>query len=155
MACGCAHTVRLDSKPPGAQVLVDGVHVGRTPVDFRETTGWNRRYEVTLTLPGHRELKAAFQQSEWDNRIALPLVAMMWFPPSWPAILFSRRARHGYHWDLDPDPGAAAAEARGSPGYPPPGTDYPPPDTDYPPPNPEYPVPSPEYPPPNTPPTDP
>ncbi len=137
----CIHYVRLDTTPSGASIAVNGVHVGETPVDFRETTGWEKRYDVEITKPGYEPVKDVFRQSEWDARIAVPSVAGAFCLLPLAGLLFSRRARHGYHWKLTPGGGAPPAgpaegpQAPGGPGPDP--ADYPPPPpepTDYPPP---------------------
>lgn len=56
LAQGCVHKVHVDSEPPGAQVKVNGVVRGATPVDFKVV--WSppfvRAYKMQLSLPGYR-----------------------------------------------------------------------------------------------------
>jgi hypothetical protein len=35
---GCAHQVRIESDPPGADVYIDGEYKGKTPLEWEETT---------------------------------------------------------------------------------------------------------------------
>ena len=99
----------LEGTELGHSIAVNGVHVGETPVDFRETTGWEKRYDVEITKPGYEPVKDVFRQSEWDARIAVPSVAGAFCLLPLAGLLFSRRARHGYHWKLTPGGGAPPA----------------------------------------------
>ncbi len=139
VAGGCAHRVRLDTTPGGAEVMVNGVHMGRTPVDFKERSGWGKRYDVQLKKAGYRPVKARVRQTEWDLRVVGPSLPFLWCPMVWPMAMFSRRARHGYHWKLVPAAGAAdPTGVDGGPAAPLP-EDYPAEDApqDYPPPPPD------------------
>lgn len=51
-ASGCAHTIRVESEPPGATVLVGGKRVGATPVDLHETSGGIDRVPVEVVHQG-------------------------------------------------------------------------------------------------------
>ena len=111
IAGGCAHQVRLDTTPSGADVTVNGIPVGSTPVDFTERSGWRKRYDVAVTKPGYRPVRAEIRQTEWDQRVVLPALPVIWCPVFWPVVLFSQRARHGYHWKLE-----RASDRGGLPG---------------------------------------
>jgi len=128
---GCAHTVRIDTTPPGATVFVDGALLGTSPVDLEERSGLSRRYEVRLSKPGYEELVGHFEQSEWEARIARPALFLLWFPPSWPAWLFSRRSRRRHHWTLRRSPGDSTSAPQPPEDYPSKGDNAPAP-TDYP-----------------------
>lgn len=106
---GCAHLVRLDTTPSGATVTVNGVHHGETPTDFREYSGWERRYRVEISKPGYEPVREEIRQKEWDMRVAAPsaLAGLVTFGLGFAGLLWSRRCRHGYHWDLVAAPGEA------------------------------------------------
>ena len=110
---GCVHAVRLDTTPSGATVAIDGVHYGETPVDFRERTAWERRYRVEITKPGFEPLTDQIRQSEWEMRVAAPsaLLGLLTFGVGFVGLLWSRRARHAYHWDLQPTAAGAPTPA--------------------------------------------
>ncbi len=53
LACtGCAHQVSFRSDPPGADVVVDGELIGKTPVTWQEPVGDEGIYEVEARRPG-------------------------------------------------------------------------------------------------------
>jgi hypothetical protein len=114
---GCAHTVRLDATPSGAHVVVNGQGLGTTPVDFRERNGWRNRYDVRIDKPGYARVVQRLQQSEWEPSVMLPTLALCWFPPAWPALPFSHRARHRDHWNLERAQGSVA-DGPGPAGHP-------------------------------------
>jgi hypothetical protein len=48
---GCAHSVHIDSDPPGADVYVDGQYIGKTPVAWEEDSG--RTDFIPVEVHGH------------------------------------------------------------------------------------------------------
>lgn len=63
----CAHTARVESDPPGAEVFVDGEKVGVTPVDIEDPPGWSRRYEVTIKKDGYDLKNVTLEQDEFNT----------------------------------------------------------------------------------------
>lgn len=53
---GCAHTVRIESDPPGASIKQGPVMVGVTPADVRVTWVPFKPIPVTLDAPGRRTM---------------------------------------------------------------------------------------------------
>ncbi len=51
---GTSEDVAFTSHPPGAQVLIDGEDIGRTPLTYRVDRSTFRRSEVTLRMAGYR-----------------------------------------------------------------------------------------------------
>jgi hypothetical protein len=47
----CTRRVTVTSKPCGAMIYLDGIQVGRTPMNFPLPTG---RYTLVLLAPGHQ-----------------------------------------------------------------------------------------------------
>jgi hypothetical protein len=48
----CTRRVTVTSKPCGAMIYIDGIQVGRTPMNFPMPTG---RYTLVLLAPGHQQ----------------------------------------------------------------------------------------------------
>ncbi len=67
----CSHAVIIDSDPTGAEIKVNGEKVGKAPVTYNETTGWEKVYDVEATLPGYKPLRKQLKQEEWN----IPVVA--------------------------------------------------------------------------------
>jgi hypothetical protein len=57
VASGCAHTITVESTPPGALVLVEDKPVGKTPITFEEQTG---RADLVVVEVQHGERSARF-----------------------------------------------------------------------------------------------
>jgi len=59
MLCACApttvqHTVRIETDPPGARIMVESDYVGDSPIDYtfiENRTNWNTRYFVVEAVP--------------------------------------------------------------------------------------------------------
>lgn len=49
---GCAHAVSIRSEPPGADVVIDGELVGRTPMTWQEPVGDEGLFEVEARRTG-------------------------------------------------------------------------------------------------------
>jgi hypothetical protein len=69
LASGCAHTVRIDSAP-GADIYVNGQHVGTAPVMYNETTGLKEEVRVTARK-GNVENTIVVSKSNTDTNALL------------------------------------------------------------------------------------
>jgi hypothetical protein len=70
LAGGCAHSVVVESTPPGAAVIRDGVEVGTTSCALQEQTGRNDL--VTLELQrGPQAARFAYDKSGMSNEAVL------------------------------------------------------------------------------------
>ncbi|MCC7070932.1 MAG: PEGA domain-containing protein [Deltaproteobacteria bacterium] len=58
-AAGCAHSIRVESEPPGATVFVGGKRVGTTPVELTEVSGGIDRVPVEV-VHGERAARFAY-----------------------------------------------------------------------------------------------
>ncbi|MBS2029999.1 MAG: PEGA domain-containing protein [Deltaproteobacteria bacterium] len=96
---GCAHTVVLDSQPPGAQVEVDGNLIGTTPVSFVDHASIRRTYDVVLKLPAHRTKRASLTQQFQVTTLCCPV----FLPVGW------ELPEEHYTWTLEPDDGTKPA----------------------------------------------
>ena len=56
---GCAQTVRLNTEPEGAELYVNNIYIGNTPVQYRARTGTPETAYVRLVKPGYQEVKNA------------------------------------------------------------------------------------------------
>lgn len=98
MATGCSHQVVIDSIPPGANVRIDGVERGETPLAYNETSGWGRTYRLEISKPGFETRETTLTQSRWN----LPVVAAVGAVPfvfGWgcglmalPGLLFAKQS---------------------------------------------------------------
>ncbi len=65
-----ASTLQINSHPKGAQVYVDGMLSGDTPLDLELTLG---KHEVRLALPDYYDWKAQVDLTETNRSIPLSL----------------------------------------------------------------------------------
>ena len=63
-----ASTLQINSHPNGAQVYVDGMLSGETPLDMELTLG---KHEVRLALPAHYDWKAQIELAETNQSIPI------------------------------------------------------------------------------------
>jgi hypothetical protein len=63
-----ASTLQINSHPKGAQVYVDGMWSGETPLDMQLTLG---KHEVRLSLPDHYDLEAQVELTETNQSIPI------------------------------------------------------------------------------------
>lgn len=90
---GCSHVAVIDTDPSGAEVRVNGEKIGTSPVMFRETTGWEKAYDVEAYKPGYKKTRRMLHQTEWNMPIVAASVGGFLFF-CWPAIgglLFARQ----------------------------------------------------------------
>ncbi len=114
----CASQTRINSNPPGAEVLVDGRYIGVTPAIFTESSTWNwTAHLLTLRRPGFATLSAPIAASEVSVG---RLVASALF--CWPMLFAVTSYPEVYDFPLSPLPGprdAAAVEGTPAPAPPP------------------------------------
>jgi hypothetical protein len=63
-----ASTLQINSQPNGAQVYIDGMLSGDTPLDMQLTLG---KHEVRLALPDHYDLEAQVELTETNQSIPI------------------------------------------------------------------------------------
>lgn len=66
---GCSHTVTIDTEPSGGEISVNGETLGKGPVAYTETTGWDKVYEVRAKKAGYKAAKRTLKQSEWNTLV--------------------------------------------------------------------------------------
>jgi hypothetical protein len=65
LGSGCAHMVKIDSTP-GAEIFVNGQHVGQAPVQYQETVGASENVQVTAKLHGkEKTVQVQKDQTDW------------------------------------------------------------------------------------------
>jgi hypothetical protein len=64
-AAACTHTVIIETDPPGGEIKVNGEVVGKGPVSYSETTGWEKVYEIEGRQNG-RVGRRQVKQTEWN-----------------------------------------------------------------------------------------
>lgn len=64
-AAGCAHTTRLETDPPGAEVYVNGQRVGVTPFEMQDSPGFGDDYEVSFRKDGYELKSVTLTQDQW------------------------------------------------------------------------------------------
>jgi hypothetical protein len=67
----CSHAVIIDSDPSGAEIKVNGEKLGKAPVTYNETTGWEKVYDVEAALPGYKPMRKEIKQQEWNLPVAV------------------------------------------------------------------------------------
>ncbi|MFH1808044.1 MAG: PEGA domain-containing protein [Pseudomonadota bacterium] len=83
----CAHTVRVRTDPPGAQVTVNGKNVGTTPLEFEDSGDPEvREHVIAARLNGYETLEIRVQRRQanpWALISAAPLCGTV----AWPVAL--------------------------------------------------------------------
>ncbi len=129
---GCASTTMIQSQPPGARVILNGVAVGNTPYAMTDANIIGSTVSVRLEYPGYEPLNTYISRNEELD--PLPFIGgfFLLVPFLW---MFKYQPAHFYQ--LQPAGAAPPAAAWGAPppGYPqqPPPAGYPPPPAGYPP----------------------
>lgn len=86
---GCMSTILINTKPQGAQVMVDGAYLGRSPVRYADSAAVGSTHLVELHLQGYQTQRAVFRRDGPLNAGAacaglLCLVPFAWvqdYPP--------------------------------------------------------------------------
>ena len=92
--CRAERVLRITSVPPGANVMLDGIELGETPIDHPFIHYGTRR--VTLRLPGYLTASEVIEmRPPWYGRFPLDLVSEVLVPTGW-------RDEHLLHVELQP-----------------------------------------------------
>lgn len=93
LSAACAHQARIESDPPGAEVIVNGDRVGLSPVEIPDEGGWKRSYEITLRKDGYEDKTVSITQAELNPAMVtaaavcgactLGLAALYFGPRTW------------------------------------------------------------------------
>ena len=72
----CAHSVKIETTPPGGNVTVDGEDKGKAPIVLVEEPGCFAHRELRIELPGHIPLETRLEQSEPVWYVVLPSICL-------------------------------------------------------------------------------
>jgi hypothetical protein len=151
---GCASSTVLQSQPPGARVLLNGLPVGTTPYTMTDTKIVGSTTTIRLEYPGYQPLDTVISRNEEVDVLALiggllVLVPFLWVMRYQAAHLYVLQPGYAQppgYGQQPPSPGGwgpppgAPPPPPGPAGYPPPPAGYPPPAQAYPPPGQGYPA---------------
>ena len=71
LATACSHSVIIDTEPTGGEVKVNGEKIGKAPVTYNETTGWEKVYDVEASMPGYKATRKEIKQTEWNMPVTI------------------------------------------------------------------------------------
>ena len=79
LLAGCAHTVEIDSDPPGAAVRIDGRLQGYTPLTVKVPwrPAFTKDYDVVVRLTDHRTVRGSLRS---EMRLWRPVWRAIWHP---------------------------------------------------------------------------
>jgi hypothetical protein len=84
-ACRAERHLVFESTPPGAQVVLDGEIIGRTPFDLRFESYGTRH--VRMSHPGYRSYKGELEvETPWYSIFPLDLISEILLPLGWEDI---------------------------------------------------------------------
>lgn len=75
-AGGCAHSVTIQSDPPGATVFVDGDKRGPAPVTLEETSGFLKSHRVRVEMDGYSTVDTTILQTTPVWPVVAPSVCL-------------------------------------------------------------------------------
>ena len=82
-ASGCASSVQINSEPPGADVTVNGQHIGTTPTSYSDTAIVGTTHQVRLEKEGYETTSAQLTRTGNLNVGALIGGLFCLFPFLW------------------------------------------------------------------------
>lgn len=102
---GCARQAMLLSYPPGAEVSVNGNHVGVTPCEYEYAVNGGERYTIVLSKAGYRTASHEVVADQSDKKLLKRWMAagLVW-SPLWLGTLFTKRLHDSYLFNLTEDP---------------------------------------------------
>jgi PBP1b-binding outer membrane lipoprotein LpoB len=63
---GCASNINIKSKPDGADVYIDNIKVGKTPVDYSDTAIAGSTKNIKIKKEGYVPLESIIRKSEFQ-----------------------------------------------------------------------------------------
>jgi hypothetical protein len=97
----CASSTLITSEPPGAELYVNGKHVGKTPYTYSDTRIIGNKVDITLEKEGYIPLRTFFTRTE-DVDVGAIVGGIF----VWPAFLWAMKyyPEHFYElWPIVPD----------------------------------------------------
>lgn len=80
---GCASTILLRTDPTGADIYVDGIYHGPSPVPYTDTEIVGATHQIEARLPGYETLYATFRRNGNANIGAIIGGLCLWIPFLW------------------------------------------------------------------------
>ena len=115
LVAGCASSTVIQTQPPGAQVLMNGVVVGNTPYTMTDTKIVGSTTMMRLQYPGYQPADVMISRNEQVDVLALIGGVLLLVPFLW---VMGYQPMHMYQLQpLGAYPGAPSYP--GTPGYPP------------------------------------
>jgi hypothetical protein len=96
--CGCAETAKIVTEPEGANVYVDGVLVGETPVVYQYRSGLPETYYLRVKRDGYLEVKNVVLKTQYRADASLFLLVLGIVP-----YFFSARLEDQTKYVLEPE----------------------------------------------------
>lgn len=62
---GCASNINIKSKPDGADVFIDNIKVGKTPMDYSDTAIAGTTKNIKIVKEGYAPLETVIRKSEF------------------------------------------------------------------------------------------
>lgn len=105
----CSHVVTIDSDPPGAEIKVNSERLGTAPVNYTETTGWDKVYDIEAEKPGYKKTRRPVRQSEWNTSVVIGSIGsgVLLCPAGFGGLLFAKQLPDRVTVPLEADTSAA------------------------------------------------
>jgi hypothetical protein len=93
----CASSTLITSEPPGAELYVNGQHVGKTPFTYSDTRIIGNKVDITLEKEGFIPLSTFFTRTE-----EVDVGAIVGGLFVWPAFLWAMKYNPEHFYELAP-----------------------------------------------------
>ncbi|MCO5169431.1 MAG: PEGA domain-containing protein [Planctomycetes bacterium] len=110
LAPGCNHSSRIITDPEGAEVEIDNIYVGTTPLHWPSRSGLPDTAYIKITKEGYEPIKNGILRKAYRADLSLLLLLAAIFP-----YFFSARFEDDYRFALKPLPGTQPPQAQRSP----------------------------------------
>lgn len=93
----CASSTLITSEPPGAELYINGQHVGKTPFTYSDTRIIGNTVDITLEKEGYIPLRTFFTRTE-DVDVGAIVGGIF----VWPAFLWAMKYNPEHFYELAP-----------------------------------------------------
>lgn len=93
----CASSTLITSEPPGAELFVNGRHVGKTPFTYTDTRILGNKVDITIEKEGYIPLRTFFTRTE-DVDVGAVVGGLF----VWPAFLWAMKYNPEHFYELAP-----------------------------------------------------
>lgn len=118
LAPGCNHTSRFITEPEGAEIEIDNIYIGTTPVNWPSRSGLPDTAYIKITKDGYEPIKNGILRKTYRADLSLLLLLAAIFP-----YFFSARFEDDYRFALKPLPGTQPPPPARTTPPPPPAPD--------------------------------